>query len=65
LAKAAGRYAVLKWRQLRPDLRLLLTSGYREGNFVSGGLPDRPLELLQKLNRRKALAERLPKALDT
>jgi CheY-like chemotaxis protein len=52
-------------RQIRPDIKVLLTSGYSEGVFQQQGTADgKGIPLLRKPYRRKALAEMLRNVLD-
>lgn len=51
--------------QLRPDLRILFTSGYRESDFFGGDRLDREVNLLHKPYRRDDLARQLRKVLDS
>jgi len=46
-------------RQLRPELRILFTSGYSENSIATFGSSDHDFELLQKPYRRRELALRL------
>ncbi len=56
LAEAAER--------LRPDLRILFTSGYSEDSAGRGGQQFRKNDLLKKPYRRQELSRRLRKAFD-
>jgi CheY-like chemotaxis protein len=51
-------------RAIRPELKVLLTSGYPEEVFEQHGRPDPQTPLLRKPSRRKDLAEAVRKALD-
>jgi CheY-like chemotaxis protein len=51
-------------RDLKPDLKVLLTSGYSEDVFEQHGRPDEGTFLLRKPYRRRELAETLRKVLD-
>jgi CheY-like chemotaxis protein len=50
--------------QLRPELRILFTSGYSENSMFDNGQLKKEPELLQKPYRRKELARRLRKLFD-
>ncbi len=50
-------------RTLKPDLKVLLTSGYSEDVFQQHGRPEEGTRLLRKPYRRKELAEALRSAL--
>jgi CheY-like chemotaxis protein len=50
-------------RELRPDLKILLTSGYSEEAFQHHGRPEQGTILLKKPYRRKELAEVIRKVL--
>jgi PAS domain S-box-containing protein len=52
-------------RELRPDLKILLTSGYSEEAFQHHGRPEQGTILLKKPYRRKELAEVIRKVLST
>lgn len=49
---------------LRPDLKVLFTSGYTENSIVHNGKLDPGVELLSKPYRREQLAQKLRKILD-
>jgi len=49
---------------LRPELKVLFTSGYTENAIVHHGRLDRGVELLSKPYRRQELAQKLRKVLD-
>jgi signal transduction histidine kinase/CheY-like chemotaxis protein len=51
-------------KRMRPDLRVLYSSGYTEGASGLRGLLEPGVELLQKPYRRKELAEAIRRALD-
>jgi PAS domain S-box-containing protein len=51
-------------RAIRPELKVLLTSGYPEEIFTQHGRPDEGIPLLRKPYRRKELAEMIRKCLD-
>ncbi|HEX2552920.1 MAG TPA: PAS domain S-box protein [Microvirga sp.] len=51
-------------RQIRPGIKVLLTSGYPEEVFEHHGSPERGTLLLRKPYKRKDLAETLRKVLD-
>jgi CheY-like chemotaxis protein len=51
-------------RQLKPELKVLLTSGYSKDAFEHNGRPDEGTLLLRKPYRRKDLAEMFRKVLD-
>ncbi|HEX2555298.1 MAG TPA: PAS domain S-box protein [Microvirga sp.] len=51
-------------RALRPDLKVLLTSGYPEDAFAAQGRPDPDTIVLQKPYRRRELAEAIRRVLD-
>jgi PAS domain S-box-containing protein len=51
-------------REIKPDLRVLLTSGYPEEVFQEHGTPDADTPLLRKPYRRKELAVALRKVLE-
>lgn len=51
-------------RALRPDLKVLFTSGYTENSIVHNGKLDPGVELLSKPYRREQLALKLRKVLD-
>jgi PAS domain S-box-containing protein len=53
-----------KAQDLRPDMRVLLTSGYPEETFQHHGRPAQGTRLLRKPYRRKELAETIRKVLD-
>lgn len=55
----SGRDLAEEAMQLRPELRVLLTSGYSEDSDVRGDGTDRGFELLKKPYRRRELARRL------
>ena len=50
-------------RELKPNLKVLLTSGYSEEVFEHHGKPDENTPLLRKPYKRKALAEMLRQVL--
>jgi CheY-like chemotaxis protein len=52
-------------RQIRPGIRVLLTSGYPEEVFEHHGSPEQGTLLLRKPYKRKELAEILRRVLDT
>ncbi|MBX9814705.1 MAG: PAS domain S-box protein [Sphingomonas sp.] len=51
-------------RELRPDLRLLFTTGYAEDRPIGGGDGRRPARVVQKPYRRAELAAKIRAALD-
>ena len=51
-------------RALRPDLKVLFTSGYTENSIVHNGRLDEGVELLSKPYRREQLALKVRKVLD-
>jgi CheY-like chemotaxis protein len=50
-------------RAFKPEIRVLLTSGYSEEVFEAHGRPDENTPLLRKPYKRKELAEALREAL--
>lgn len=52
-------------KELRPDIKILFTSGYTENAIVHHGRLDRGVELLSKPYRRQELATKVRKVLDT
>ena len=59
-----GRQLADKSREIRPDLRVLFTSGYTENAIVHHGRLDRGVLLLSKPYRRRDLALKVRQALD-
>lgn len=59
-----GRELAKAARVLRPNLKILFTSGYTENSIVHNGKLDRGVELLSKPYRREQLALKLRKVLD-
>ena len=59
-----GRAVADAARQLRPEIKVLFTSGYTENSIVHNGKLDRGVELLSKPYRREQLAFKLRKVLD-
>ena len=59
----SGRDLAEAVQQLRPNLPILLTSGYHEDSIANSGLLDQGFEMLQKPYRRQELAQRLRKML--
>ncbi|HRK69419.1 MAG TPA: response regulator, partial [Hyphomonas sp.] len=51
-------------RRLRPDLKVLFTSGYTENSIVHDGRLDSGVKLLSKPYRRKQLASKIREVLD-
>ena len=60
----SGNVLATRARQLRPSLRILLTSGYTESMIVQQGGLDPELNLLNKPYRRSELAARIRATLD-
>ena len=60
----SSREAVLRLRHLRPELRILLSSGYSAGNQLLDLLRDEGLELLSKPYDPDTLLRTIRKALD-
>jgi CheY-like chemotaxis protein len=60
----SGVELVRKARELKPDLKVLMTSGYSEEAFEQHGRPDEGTLVLRKPYRRKELADTLRKVLD-
>ncbi|HEX2554902.1 MAG TPA: PAS domain S-box protein [Microvirga sp.] len=60
----SGVDLVKRTREVRPDLKVLLTSGYPEEAFEQHGRPDEHTRLLRKPYRRKDLAETIRAVLD-
>jgi CheY-like chemotaxis protein len=60
----SGVELVRRARELSPDMKVLLTSGYPEEAFEQHGRPDEGTLLLRKPYRRKELAETLSRVLD-
>jgi CheY-like chemotaxis protein len=50
--------------KLRPELKVLFTSGYTENAIVHQGRLDRGVQLLSKPYRREELAAKVRKVLD-
>ena len=61
----SGVELAVRARQLRPGLKVLLTSGYPEEVFEHHGRPDETMRLLRKPYRRKELASVLRQVLDS
>lgn len=59
-----GRDVADAARQMRPDIKILFTSGYTENSIVHNGKLDPGVELLNKPYRREQLAMKLRKVLD-
>ena len=59
-----GRQLAEATRQLRPDIKVLFTSGYTENAIVHHGRLDRGVHLLNKPYRRQELAAKVRKVLD-
>ena len=59
-----GRQLVDKARQLRPDLRVLFTTGYARNAIVHGGILDSDTQLLPKPFTHTALATKIRDVLD-
>lgn len=59
-----GRELADQARVLRPDLRILFTSGYSDDAIVHEGRLDDGVDLLSKPYRRRDLADRVRRALD-
>jgi CheY-like chemotaxis protein len=57
-----GRQVAEAARKIRPDLKVLFTSGYFEGALVRDGALDSSVRLLVKPYRRKDLAEKMEEA---
>jgi PAS domain S-box-containing protein len=57
-----GREMVEEAKKIRPDIKVLLTSGYFEGGVTSDSFPD-SIPLLMKPYRKKALAEKIAEVL--
>ena len=55
----SGRDLAEEAAKLRPELRILFTSGYSENSIVHDSRLDQGVELLQKPYRRQELAQRL------
>ncbi|OZB15291.1 MAG: hypothetical protein B7X53_11765 [Hyphomonas sp. 34-62-18] len=60
-----GRELAERARQFRPDLKVLFTSGYTENAIVHHGRLDPGVELLSKPYRRKELAAKVRRVLDS
>jgi PAS domain S-box-containing protein len=60
----SGVELVRRARELKPDLKVLLTSGYSEEVFAQHGRPDEGTLLLRKPYKRRELAETLRKVLE-
>lgn len=60
-----GRELAERARHFRPDLKVLFTSGYTENAIVHHGRLDPGVELLSKPYRRKELAAKVRKVLDS
>jgi PAS domain S-box-containing protein len=60
-----GRQLVEEARRIRPDLRVLFTSGYARGAIVHQGRVDAGVQLLNKPFSRTQLATRVREALDS
>jgi len=59
-----GRELAEQARQLRPELRVLFTSGYERNAIVHQGRLDAGVELLTKPFTRTQLADRIRRLLD-
>lgn len=59
----SGRMLAERARQMRPDLKVLYTSGYTENSIVHDGRLDTGVILLSKPYSRRQLAERVREAL--
>lgn len=59
-----GRELSMEARALRPNIKILFTSGYTENSIVHNGKLDAGIELLSKPYRREQLALKLRKVLD-
>ncbi len=59
----SGRDLVEQARQLRPDLKVLYTSGYTENALIHQGRLDEGVQLLAKPYRREELARQIRAAL--
>lgn len=59
-----GRELAEQAVRLRPDLRILFTSGYSDDALIHDGRLDAGVDLLSKPYRRRDLAERIRRALD-
>lgn len=59
-----GRQLADRARELRPELKVLFTSGYTENAIVHHGRLDRGVHLLNKPYRRQELAAKVRKVLD-
>jgi CheY-like chemotaxis protein len=60
----SGRQLVEKANALRPDLKVLYTSGYTENAIVHHGHLDPGVQLIRKPYRRQELALKLRAVLD-
>lgn len=59
-----GRELALAARRIRPDLKVLFTSGYTENAIVHQGRLDPGVQLLSKPYRKRELAEKVRRVLD-
>ena len=59
-----GRQLADAAKQIRPDLKVLFTSGYTENAIVHHGRLDKGVHLLSKPYRRQEVAEKVRKVLD-
>jgi signal transduction histidine kinase/CheY-like chemotaxis protein len=59
-----GRELAERVRELRPDIRILFTSGFAENAVVYNGQPDSGIELLTKPFDRERLATKIRRVLD-
>lgn len=59
-----GSQLVSKLQERRPDLRILMTSGFSESGIMNRGVLDGTIELLQKPYKVEELARRVRAALD-
>jgi len=59
-----GSQLVHKLRERRPDLRVLMTSGFSESSIMNRGVLDGSIELLQKPYKLEELARRVRAVLD-
>lgn len=65
MPEMSGRELVERAKQIRPDLKVLYTSGYTRNAIVHGGRLDAGVELIAKPFTYQALAEKVANLLDT